>query len=99
MVSSQIKIPLYDSEKHFVCMIEHAVVVAQSPFFAVVYNRRKHPTRAMITGAPGFMRHLLEDMRGVRMSPRYGMARVQELSTGHVWALAGTAGSKDVDHG
>jgi hypothetical protein len=28
---------------------------------------------------------------------RFGMAKEQQLSTGHVWALSGTYGSKDID--
>lgn len=99
------KIPLYDADGRILCKIDPAIATKNSPFFQVIWSRKavkrqrpQHPLRAYLKGAPGFMRHIVECLRGSNESmARYGMGKEQQLSTGHVYALRGTAGSRDVD--
>lgn len=98
------KIPLYTADGRILCKIDPAVAIKDSPFFRVVWSRKavkrqrpQHPIRAYLVGAPGFMQHIVDAILKTPISPRYGMARQQQLSTGHIWALAGTHGSKDID--
>lgn len=68
---------------------------------AVKRERPRRLLRAILTAAPGFFRHVIEAgycCESHRVSARYGMAKEQQLSTGHVWALAGVVGSSDGRH-
>lgn len=98
------KIPLYGADGRILAKIDPAVAIKDSPFFSVVWsrkavnrNRPQHPVRAYLTCDPGFLKHVVEALCGGHRSSRYGIARQQQLATGHVWTLAGTHGSKDVD--
>lgn len=65
---------------------------------AVKRQRPRRLLRATLTCAPGFVRHILEAgfcEHANRISARYGMAKIQELPSGHVlYALSGTEGSR-----
>ncbi len=88
-------------------MIPFDFATRNEAFLRLVWTRaavqRKRPrrlVRAILTAAPGFFRHIIEVgycHESHCISPRYGMAREQQVSTGHVWALAGTEGSGDSD--
>lgn len=73
----------------------------EGAFLSVVRNRRGYAKRCIIRCLPGFMRHVVASYCTATdeekpIPARYGMARRQELPSGHVlYALAGTIGSGD----
>lgn len=76
----------------------------EGTFIDVVRNRRNKVTRAYLKFCPGFFRHIVAsfidrtdgpDGAEIPIPARYGMAREQQLSCGHVYSLCGTVGSGD----
>lgn len=86
-------------------MLPFEFATRNEAFLRLVWSRaavkRQRPRRlieAHLTCAPGFVRHILEAgfcEHSHRISARYGMAKIQELPSGHVlYALSGTEGSR-----
>lgn len=73
----------------------------EGAFLEVVRNRRGYVKRCIVKCLPGFMRHVVASYCTANdgekpISGRYGMARLQELPSGHVlYAFSGTIGSGD----